>query len=128
MRYGARRRRQAGSERCAQTPPQRLFHPCKAPRGRKNIGIGIDGINENQKRQDALDDDPFDEMARKEMDVRRRRQGLVQVIVRDIGSASRRPVDPLRPELCVNAMGKKFPVGRSTLIKGGVLGERGQTS
>ena len=49
--------------------------------------------------QDALDDDPFDEIARKEMDVRRRRQDPVQVIVRDIGSASRRPVDPLRPEL-----------------------------
>ena len=39
-------------------------------------------------------------MARKEMDVRRRRQDAVQVIVGDIGSASRLPVDPLRPELC----------------------------
>ena len=69
-------------------------------------------------------------MARKEMDVRRRRQDPVQVIVRDIGSASRRSVDPLRPELymCVGAMGKKFPVGRSTLIEGGAVGERGLTS
>ena len=84
----------------------------------------------NEIIQDALDDDPFDEIARKEVDVRRRRQDLIQVVVRDIGSPPRRPVDPLRPELymCVGAMGKKFPVGRSTLIKGRSVGERGLTS